>query len=253
MADVTISALGTEAAPLDYTVPGAQEILVKAAFASFDGSSSASAYRPAVRLIAPGNVVVGEWTTDSDVAAGASADVSFFPGPKPTTAAPAPTATSLPLAQASDIDTVLVAGGAVTMNMNDWFGTTDTTVFSTRVVGGKTYLNCKKAGMYALRIGCNAQHPTVTGPLIITAFFDAGLSSVTQSEFDTGDLVRAPVTAGGANRWLASTDTYVAISSPGGAAFTAQLGTAGLSGNVNNQHTDIVMVRLGDFVDNVLF
>lgn len=79
MADELIVAGGVSAAPLAYTVPGAQEIIVKALFATFDGSAAAAAFLPCVRVLAPGGKVVGEYITDSTVAAGASAEVSFFP------------------------------------------------------------------------------------------------------------------------------------------------------------------------------
>jgi len=86
MADVQITAPGVVAAPLDYLVPGSQEIIVKAAFATFDGTAAAAAFLPCLRVVSPGGKVVGEYVTDSSVAAGASADVSFFPRGKGGTA-----------------------------------------------------------------------------------------------------------------------------------------------------------------------
>ena len=79
MADVQIVAGGVANAPLAYTVPGAAEIVLKALFASFDGTSAASSWFPCIRIVAPGGKVVGEYITDEAVAAGHSADVSFGP------------------------------------------------------------------------------------------------------------------------------------------------------------------------------
>lgn len=79
MADSQIRGLGESSAPLSYTVPGAQEIVLKSLFASFDGTAAAAAWYPCVRITAPGGGVVGEYITQAAVAAGSSADVSFAP------------------------------------------------------------------------------------------------------------------------------------------------------------------------------
>ena len=79
MADVQIKALGTSAAPLSYTVPGAQEIVLKSLYASFDGSAAVSGWYPGIRILAPGGGVVGEYKALESVVAGGSADASFAP------------------------------------------------------------------------------------------------------------------------------------------------------------------------------
>ena len=79
MADAQIRGLGTSSAPLTYTVPGAQEIILKNLFATFDGSGAAGSLLPCIRIVAPGGGVVGEYITDAAVAAGASAEVTFAP------------------------------------------------------------------------------------------------------------------------------------------------------------------------------
>lgn len=79
MADVQIVAGGVSAAPLAYTVPGAQEIILKALFATFNGAAAASSFLPCIRIVAPGGKVVGEYITDTAVSAGSSAEVSFAP------------------------------------------------------------------------------------------------------------------------------------------------------------------------------
>jgi hypothetical protein len=80
VADTQILAGGVKTAPLAYVVPGLQEIIVKAGFATFDGTGAAGSFLPCFRLLSPANKVVGEYITDTAVAAGASAEVSWFPG-----------------------------------------------------------------------------------------------------------------------------------------------------------------------------
>lgn len=80
MADVALTIGSSAPAPLGYTVPGAQEIDLVAAFASFDGTGAAGAFLPTLRLKASSGQVVWEAIADTAVAAGASADVSWFPG-----------------------------------------------------------------------------------------------------------------------------------------------------------------------------
>jgi hypothetical protein len=79
MADVQILASGTLAAPLDYVIPGAQEILIKAMAATFDGTGAGTTWQPAITLLAPGGKEVGTFPVGSALAAGASADVAWFP------------------------------------------------------------------------------------------------------------------------------------------------------------------------------
>jgi hypothetical protein len=79
VADTQIRGLGTGSAPLSYTVPGAQEIILKSLFASFNGAAASGSFLPCVRIVAPGGGVVAEYVTDNPIAAGGSAEVSFAP------------------------------------------------------------------------------------------------------------------------------------------------------------------------------
>lgn len=88
MPDVQILAPGTSAAPLDYTVPGLQEILVKACSASFNGAAAASSYVPTVQLVAPSGIIASSCPVNTTLAAGASADASWFPGISTTSTTP---------------------------------------------------------------------------------------------------------------------------------------------------------------------
>jgi hypothetical protein len=76
--DVVLSIPDVVAVPQDYDVPAAQEIVPKVVTASFDGSAAAAAFLPTVEILAPSGAVVCRAITSDQVAAGASADVSFF-------------------------------------------------------------------------------------------------------------------------------------------------------------------------------
>lgn len=77
--DALVTVPGSGAAPLSYAIAPAQEIVLKAAFATFDGASAASSWLPCLRILAPTGQVVGEYCADSALAVGASAEVSFAP------------------------------------------------------------------------------------------------------------------------------------------------------------------------------
>jgi hypothetical protein len=79
MADVAIANTTVSSAPKDYTLSGSQELLLKAVRANMDGSGAAAAWFPCLQLLAPDGTVMWESVPASSVAAGASADVSWFP------------------------------------------------------------------------------------------------------------------------------------------------------------------------------
>jgi hypothetical protein len=76
---VPLVSSAVHAAPKDYTVPQAQEIIVLAVNASIDGTGAAGAFIPTLQLVAPDGTIMFS-AIGSSVAAGASVDVSWFPG-----------------------------------------------------------------------------------------------------------------------------------------------------------------------------
>jgi hypothetical protein len=85
MADEAIVASAIAAAPFGYTVPGAQEIAPKLVSATFDCTSAASTVYPALQLVSPSGVVMGTFVDPNvSIAAGGSADVSWFPRVRPS-------------------------------------------------------------------------------------------------------------------------------------------------------------------------
>jgi hypothetical protein len=90
VADVQISSPPVTAAPANYTLPGAAEFILKAVNADFDGSGAGAAFLPAVVILSPsGQVIARAVDQNVSVAAGASAEVSWFPGVKNAAAAAA--------------------------------------------------------------------------------------------------------------------------------------------------------------------
>jgi hypothetical protein len=79
MADVALLAPAVTTAPEGYQVPGAQEIIVKAITASYDGTGAGGSFVPTLQIVAPNGTVVANCPLGSTLAAGASADISWFP------------------------------------------------------------------------------------------------------------------------------------------------------------------------------
>lgn len=76
--DVQIIAVNAQPTPLDYVVAGAQEIVPKAVYASFDGSGAGGDFLPVLQIISDSGHIVASCPA-AKVAAGASADVTWFP------------------------------------------------------------------------------------------------------------------------------------------------------------------------------
>jgi hypothetical protein len=90
MADISILDPAVHAAPKAYLVKGAQEIVLKGVSASFDGGGAAGSFVPAVQVVDPSGFIVGTYICGTTLAAGASADVAWFPGGKLAVAAVTP-------------------------------------------------------------------------------------------------------------------------------------------------------------------
>jgi hypothetical protein len=77
--DKQIHPIGVEPAPADYKIPDSVELLLKGAYASFDGSGAGGSFVPLLRIISDAGSTSLEAPADVTIAAGASADVSWFP------------------------------------------------------------------------------------------------------------------------------------------------------------------------------
>lgn len=80
MADRQFSVGGVLAAPAAWVLQDALDIVVKTAYASYDGSGAAGAYIPCLRIISDSGHIASEIVAPTEYPAGASVDVSWFRG-----------------------------------------------------------------------------------------------------------------------------------------------------------------------------
>lgn len=78
MADVQIHDDSVSTAPKEYVVPSSAEFTLKCVDATWDGSGAAGAFLPCVEIVSDSGRIVARGMASS-VAAGSSAQVSFFP------------------------------------------------------------------------------------------------------------------------------------------------------------------------------
>jgi len=80
VADVQILRAASGAVPSSYTLPDAAELRLKAVYAELDGSGAAGTFLPCVTLLSDSGDVIGRAVDQAvSVAAGGSADVTWFP------------------------------------------------------------------------------------------------------------------------------------------------------------------------------
>src|SRR5882672_3195729 len=88
MADVQIVRSAVSAVPGVYVLPDAADFTLKAVNASLDGSGAASSFLPCVTILSDsGHVIARAVDQAVSVAAGGTAEVSWFPGVKNSSAA----------------------------------------------------------------------------------------------------------------------------------------------------------------------
>lgn len=114
--DAVLTRDGPVAVPMDYVVPQGGELLPLTVRAVVDGSSASSPFYATVQVISPSGRVMGDYISTA-IAAGASADVTWFQGVGLTAAQ----AAQLPVTETLYLDTRST-------------GVTTTTVFTTGVV-----------------------------------------------------------------------------------------------------------------------
>jgi len=90
VADQVLTRDGPVSVPMDYTVPQGGELMPLTVRATLDGTSAATSFYAAVQIIAPSGRIMAS-AVSTAIAAGASADVTWFPWRRVTQAAtPAP-------------------------------------------------------------------------------------------------------------------------------------------------------------------
>lgn len=78
--DQQVLVTGVASTPATFTIPGNGQIRPKSVFAHFDGSAAASAFLPVVKITSDGGELIAICPTTQSVAAGGSADVTWFQG-----------------------------------------------------------------------------------------------------------------------------------------------------------------------------
>lgn len=79
MSDRQFNPLGDEQTPAEWTLAASLQVLLKNVYAEFDGSSAGAAYVPTLELVSDSGHTIGTYPFQGTVAAGASADVTWFP------------------------------------------------------------------------------------------------------------------------------------------------------------------------------
>ncbi len=124
--DQQILVTGTSPTPAQFTISGHGQIRPKEIFASFNGTGAGTPYVPALKIISDGGKTVGIHPADVNVAAGASADVTWFRGLRKPCPPPAPSPNPLGTVWAwydfSDTTTITLDGGGKIVAITDKTG-----------------------------------------------------------------------------------------------------------------------------------
>jgi hypothetical protein len=166
----------SQAAPLDYVVPAAQEIVPLAVNAAFDGTSAAVTWYPALELISDSGHVVSRTFPEQTVAAGGSAWVTFAPFLRGAAAAAPTQAFALYSANSRTI-TQLGVSQPVGIGPPS-FATNDAATFAigSTTVGGIDYYGVRMLveGWYLLIIGVALQGFTAGDSVYLSSFTGGG-------------------------------------------------------------------------------
>jgi hypothetical protein len=164
MPDRQIHPLGQEDAPAGYSIPSAAELGIKSAYATFDGSGAGVPFVPLLRIISDGGTITDEIPQDVTVAAGASADATWFPHIGAGTVSAA--LSTLPFAYITSTGgtTHINAGATVRLPAaGATFYTNSGTVYGTAVNAGITGISIKAPGHYLTNAQAAAVAPQAAG------------------------------------------------------------------------------------------
>lgn len=209
--DQQILVTGTAATPASHTIPGNGQIQPKAIFATYDGTSAVGTYKPALKIISDGGELVGIYPTDTSIAAGGSANVSWFPG---VGGSPSGVGPSSPGLMAVSVE--VQGAQAITVGPNDQIVVWDATQFDT---------------------GTPTPFWSNANPTRLTAPVDGYYLSLGNLEFDVitvqtnlGCYLFKNGATGFAYEYEFNTDTILSSSGPGSASYNLQGGTHGVIG-----------------------
>jgi hypothetical protein len=240
---------GTEATPAAFVVPGNGQIRPKTIFASYDGTGAAGSFVPAVKIISDGGETVGIFECDTTLAAGASADVTWFPHVGAAAASPPP-APSLVMPYAS------VSVGSYNWPVGDTFVvfgfgsvfTTDPTVFHDNTgTDLSTPILILKSGIYIAWGGIGPWDPAWgTQALLAGLGPDLGSWAGMGDTADNYGIVTAPLggVSGASPALVTFTQAIFPTDPPGGGLVRMEVNQN--SGATRNVSAAINIMRLTD-------
>lgn len=244
MPDLQIPAPGVKAAPLIYTVPGSVEMIVKAAFATFNGAGAGGAFLPCLRVLSPAGLVVGEYVTDSSVAAGSSAEVSFAPFLRGATAGGAAAATPDYATAQRDITAIAFASGGANSYPADYFDIGNTAMYAD---DGTGKLNVLQAGLYEVTMTVQAYSSVIPATAVasLNQQFSSGGFPNDHTLNDQGThLAEAGTTLAGVTYWNVWQQSWLDLNSPPCSMWFIFAGGAAVHTLYDSANASIRVVRL---------
>jgi hypothetical protein len=210
--DAVILAAAVQTVPAGYTVPLSAELLIVSVRGLMDGTGAGGTFTPTLQLISPGGATVWNSPVSASVAAGGSADCSWFPG---VAGGQAAAATGLQGAWAT-----LVGGPALTNGPVSW-GTVGyhpalQTAFSWDVT--KTNLTLLTRGVYMFFVFWDSTF--AAGNYVQTQMFVSG-----QTYLTPGYNLQRNVTNTSDFILTGAVPQFYEVGAPGGAALTVNLQT----------------------------
>ena len=251
MADSQILATQVSAAPLQYVIPGGQEIILRALFASFDGTGAAGAFLPCVRIVSDAGKVVGEYVTDSAVTAGNSADVSFAPFLRNAATSPTPSGASLPFAIAyrSGFNIPTSAGGSgANFDPWDYIDPSGTEID----LDGSGRVRFNTAGLYRVNFALQVFDSTWLGTDTMDlnfALLTGGLGNATSKTWPGKTTTVAPNNPSGSPRaWELAAEVWVNLTTvPEVVRMNTLQVTGGATHTASNTFAVMSALRVGDY------
>jgi hypothetical protein len=219
--DICIHVPPVAALPTSYTISGTQDLTIVAITASLNGASAAGTWVPAVQIIDPAGVVAATFPLSTTLAAGASADVSWFRGRmNPSTTTPTVPITPIGGLYAwwdfSDTSTITADGSGNIITIADKTGNGhDVTQATPSARPSQTTVNALNAGFFN-----NANQQTLTSlPLSPILSQPSSVAAVfTQDIATSGTYFPGPYTgdhAGSAN-WIFNNGPFNSLAIQGG-------------------------------------
>lgn len=158
--DIQRLVTGSAAAPAQFTIPGNGQMQPKSIFASYDGTAAVIPFIPALKITSDGGKLVGIYAATTQVAAGGSADVSWFPWRRLKASSPTPSPNPLGTVWAwydfSDATTLTVDGASKIQTVRDKSGNGHDVAQGTPANRpGQTTINALNAGLFASSLGTN--------------------------------------------------------------------------------------------------